>query len=151
MEKKINSRIIKKFGPSILQVKIPDEIVKNLNNYVDKIIDDENKSKELNAGENLVGDVTQEFMLEDKFIKDSGWYTFLASCVNNWIEFETKKKIKKFEIINSWIVRQFKNEYNPTHWHGGHLSGAGFLKVPSNLGQHSQNKKILITEVVIYN
>ncbi len=52
-----------------------------------------------------------------------------------------KKKIKKFEIINSWIVRQFKNEYNPTHWHGGHLSGAGFLKVPSNLGQHSQNKK----------
>ena len=134
MEKKINSRIIKKFGPSILQVKIPDEIVKNLNNYVDKIIDDENKSKELNAGENLVGDVTQEFMLEDKFIKDSGWYTFLASCVNNWIEFETKKKIKKFEIINSWIVRQFKNEYNPTHWHGGHLSGAGFLKVPSNLG-----------------
>ena len=50
-------------------------------------------------------------------------------------------KIKKFEIINSWIVRQFKNEYNPTHWHGGHLSGAGFLKVPSNLGQHSQNKK----------
>ena len=95
MEKKINSRIIKKFGPSILQVKIPDEIVKNLNNYVDKIIDDENKSKELNAGENLVGDVTQEFMLEDKFIKDSGWYTFLASCVNNWIEFETKKKNKK--------------------------------------------------------
>ena len=42
MEKKINSRIIKKFGPSILQVKIPDEIVKKLNNYVDKIIDDKN-------------------------------------------------------------------------------------------------------------
>ena len=141
MEKKINSRIIKKFGPSILQVKIPDEIVKKLNNYVDKIIDDKNKSKELNAGENLVGDVTQEFMLEDKFIKDSGWYTFLASCVNNWIEFETKKKIKKFEIINSWIVRQFKNEYNPIHWHGGHISGAGYLKVPDTFGETFQPNK----------
>ena len=39
------------------------------------------------------------------------------------------------------MVRQFKDEYNPIHWHAGHISGAGFLKVPSNLGQHSQNKK----------
>jgi hypothetical protein len=144
MEDKIQSRIIKKFGPSILQVKIPEKIIKTLNDYVDKIINDKNKAKELNAGESLVGDVTQEFMLENEFIKTSGWYTFLASCVNKWIEFETKKKIKKFEIKSSWIVRQFQNEYNPTHWHGGHISGAGFLKVPSTLGKHSQNKEEII-------
>ena len=75
-----------------LQLDNKIDLDKNQSNV---IFDDENKSKELNAGENLVGDVTQEFMLEDKFIKDSGWYTFLASCVNNWIEFETKKKNKK--------------------------------------------------------
>ena len=144
MEDKIQSRIIKKFGPSILQVKIPEKIIKTLNDYVDKIINDKDKVKELNAGESLVGDVTQEFMLENEFIKTSGWYTFLASCVNKWIEFETKKKIKKFEIKSSWIVRQFENEYNPTHWHGGHISGAGFLKVPSTLGKHSQNKEEII-------
>ena len=144
MEDKIQSRIIKKFGPSILQVKIPEKIIKTLNDYVDKIINDKDKVKELNAGESLVGDVTQEFMLENEFIKTSGWYTFLASCVNKWIEFETKKKIKKFEIKSSWIVRQFQNEYNPTHWHGGHISGAGFLKVPSTLGKHSQNKEEII-------
>jgi hypothetical protein len=40
---------------------------------------------------------------------------FLSQCVNKWIEFEIKKKISKFEILNSWIVRQFENEYNPTH------------------------------------
>ena len=44
-------------------------------------------------------------------------------------------------IKDSWVVRQFKNEYNPTHWHDGHLSGAGFLKVPKELGQHTQSQK----------
>ena len=92
MEEKIQSIIIKKFGPSILQVKIPKNIIEILNNYIDQTIEDEKKINKLNAGENLVGDVTQEFMLDSKFIKKSGWYTFLASCVNKWIEFETKKK-----------------------------------------------------------
>ena len=49
--------------------------------------------------------------------------------------------IKKFKILNSWVVRQFENEYNPTHWHSGHISGAGFLKVPRILGKHVQRKK----------
>tara|TARA_B100000579_G_scaffold390696_1_gene365375 strand:- start:203 stop:592 length:390 start_codon:yes stop_codon:yes gene_type:complete len=54
---------------------------------------------------------------------------------------ELEKKITKFRIRKSWIVRQFKNEYNPTHWHSGHISGAGFLKVPNTLGKHVQNKE----------
>ena len=52
-----------------------------------------------------------------------------------------KKKITKFQLVNSWIVRQFENEYNPTHWHGGHISGAGFLKIPKTLGRHVQEKQ----------
>ena len=51
------------------------------------------------------------------------------------------KDIKKIKILNLWVVRQFKGEYNPTHWHNGHISGAGFLKVPSNLGKNKQDKK----------
>ena len=39
-------------------------------------------------------------------------------------------KITKFNLIDSWVVRQFKNEYNPIHWHSGHISGVGYLKVP---------------------
>ena len=42
---------------------------------------------------------------------------------------------------SSWIVRQFQNEYNPTHWHTGHISGAGFLKVPKRFGEHKQKSK----------
>ncbi len=143
MENKIQYRLIKKFGPSIFHVRIPEEIITKLNNYVDKVVQDKQKSKELDVGNNLVGDVTQELVLEHDFIRKSGWYNFLGLCVNQWIKLETNKEVKKFEIKNSWIVRQFENEYNPTHWHGGHISGAGFLKVPSNMGSHSQKEKNL--------
>jgi len=141
MSEKLDIRILKNFGPSVLKVTIPKNIIDTINQYIDGLVSDKMMTKKLNAGENLVGDVTQEFSLEDEFIKKSGWYVFLASCVNKWIEFETKEKVEKFEILNSWVVRQFANEYNPTHWHGGHISGAGFLKVPSTFGKHTQNKK----------
>jgi len=141
MSEKLETRIIRTFGPSVMHVKIPKNIVDNINLYIDAIVSDKKKSQNLNAGNYLIGDVTQEFTLESDFIKKSGWYIFLASCVNKWIEFETKKKVTKFEILNSWVVRQFANEYNPTHWHSGHISGAGFLKVPSTFGKHTQNKE----------
>ena len=141
MSEKLDIRILKNFGPSVLKVTIPKNIIDTINQYIDGLVNDKMMTKKLNAGEHLVGDVTQEFSLEDEFIKKSGWYVFLASCVNKWIEFETKEKVEKFEILNSWVVRQFANEYNPTHWHGGHISGAGFLKVPSTFGKHTQNKK----------
>ena len=43
-------------------------------------------------------------------------------------------------MITTWVVRQFENEFNPTHWHGGHITGAGFLKVPKNMGKINQDK-----------
>jgi len=138
---KVNIELIKIFGPSVLKVSIPETIVNNLNNYIDEIIKNKERSKELDIGERLVGDVTQEFEIEQKIMQESGWGQFLSNCVSKWIEIETKSKITKFQIIKSWVVRQFENEYNPTHWHSGHISGAGFLKVPSNLGKNKQHKE----------
>ena len=133
-------KVIRPFGPSVAKVTIPDDLINKLNIYVDKVISDEKKSNQLNHGNDLVGDVTQEFNLEKKTIEETGWGNFLKNAVNEWIKFDTKKNISKFEIDYSWVVRQFENEYNPTHWHSGHISGAGFLKVPSFLGEHVQNK-----------
>ena len=50
-------------------------------------------------------------------------------------------KKKKFDLISTWVVRQFKGEYNPTHWHNGHISGVGYLKVPDDLGDKAQDSK----------
>jgi len=133
-------KIVRPFGPSVVLAKIPSNIVESLNKYIDKIIADEKKISELDHGNKLVGDVTQEFKLENEIVDKSGWGKFLKDCVSRWIEIEMKKKITKFNLIDSWVVRQFENEYNPTHWHSGHISGAGFLKVPTTLGTHYQKK-----------
>ena len=134
-------QVFKPFGPSIMKVKIPEKILNDLNDYVDKIIEDKEKKTKLDYGEQLAGDVTQEFKLEPEFATKIGWVNFLAQATQKWIELEMKTKITKFRLIDSWIVRQFKNEYNPIHWHGGHISGAGFLKVPSSFGAHIQENK----------
>jgi len=133
-------RILKPFGPTIACVKIPSTLVEKLNVYIDKVIEDKKKSSELDHGKELVGHVTQEFVLEKKFAKEVGWIDFLKKGTAAWIRFHTEKEINKFDLINSWVVRQFQNEYNPIHWHSGHISGVGYLKVPKSLGQPIQNE-----------
>ena len=141
MSEEIKYQVIRNFGPSVFKVQIPTSIIDQLNLYVDQIIKDEKKQNKLNYGNKLVGDVTQEFLLEKEIMEKSGWLNFLSISTQKWIELETKRKITKFNLNTSWIVRQFQNEYNPTHWHTGHISGAGFLKVPKNLGEHKQKLK----------
>ena len=134
-------RLIKPFGPSVLKTKIPNELVYKLNNYADQIIEDNKKKEILNHGKKLAGDVTQEFRIEPDFAMNVGWVNFLGRCVQEWISLEMKKKINKFNVIDSWIVRQFQNEYNPIHFHGGHISGVGYLKVPVDMGTTVQKEK----------
>ena len=137
----IKYKNLRVLGPAVLKVKIPDEIIEKLNEYIDNTVKNKSKAEKLNYGEKLVGDVTQEFLLEIEFVKSSGWLDFLANCSKIYTELNEGKKITKFNLLKTWVVRQFKNEYNPTHWHGGHISGAGFLKVPKILGESVQKKK----------
>ena len=137
----IKYKNLRVLGPAVLKVKIPDEIIEKLNEYIDNTVKNKSKVEKLNYGEKLVGDVTQEFLLEIEFVKSSGWLDFLANCSKIYTELNEGKKITKFNLLKTWVVRQFKNEYNPTHWHGGHISGAGFLKVPKILGESVQKKK----------
>ena len=133
--------ILQPFGPSIAKVSIPKEIINSMNNYVDEILKDNKKSEILDGGYKLAGNVTQEFKLEGDFMKKIKWIDFLALSVQDWLLKKTEKKIKKFDLIASWVVRQFKNEYNPVHFHGGHVSGVGYLKVPDNMGETVQKDK----------
>ena len=134
-------KVVRPFGPSIARVKIPNDLIEALNNYVDKIISDEKKTKTLDLGNTLEGRVTQELKLENDFIASAGYHKFLSDSVYTWIKLSENKEIKNFNLINTWIVRQFQNEYNPIHYHGGHVSGVGYLKMPNSLGKSPQNKK----------
>ena len=138
-----NSIYVKRpFGPSIGKVKIPIDMIKNLNEYIDKIIEDKKKLKSLDYGSKLAGNVFQEFFLENDFIMKSGWLKFLGENTKEWIaKSETEKEVKSFKLIKTWVVRQFQNEYNPMHVHGGHVSEVGYLKVPDDVGKQIQESK----------
>ena len=133
--------VIRPFGPTIAKVSMSENLVKELNDYVEKTLVDEKKIEELNYGKMLAGNVQQEFLLDKEFTVLSGWESFLKENTAKWIFESTKKKIEEFKIIDTWIVRQFENEYNPLHSHGGHISGVGYLKLPDNYGKTVQSGK----------
>jgi len=135
-------QILRPFGPSIVKLSIPDDLVKKLNDYTDRIILDEEKITKLDHSNQLAGKVKQEFLLENEFMQQIKWGEFLAKAINVWLQDDSNKELKSIDIIRCWIVRQFQNEYNPVHLHSGHISGVGYLKVPKSFGNVSEKKKI---------
>ena len=150
MTENIQIQITKPFGPSVAKVKMPLELIEKLNNYIDKVINDETKYKNLDYGNKLAGNVKQEFKLENDFVEESRFLDFLMLSTKNWIKLSGLPEIKKFELLSSWAVRQFKNEYNPVHFHDGNVSGVGYLKIPSNLTKSKKKIKTNGTIDFIY-
>ena len=137
-ESKLN--IIRPFGPAIGSTDIPKTLMDKINNFIDEVVKDKNKLKQLDAGKTLAGQVTQEIFLPKEVI-DGEMLSFLSNITKVFVEGLTEKKVTKFHLISCWVVRQFQNEYNPTHWHSGHISGAGYLKLPDVFGSQIQSEK----------
>ena len=78
-------KVLKPFGPTIAKVKIPENLVKELNDYTDSIISNDQKKKDLDWGKNLVGNVKQEFVIEKDFMEKIGWGKFLATNVRAFL------------------------------------------------------------------
>ena len=93
MSKNPEVHVAKPFGPTIAKVTIPEEMILKLNNYVDDIIKDKNKSEAQDFGGKLVGQVTQEFHLDKTFCETSGWLEFLGKAVTIWIQKTNGKKL----------------------------------------------------------
>ena len=128
------------FGPKIAIIKIPKKIVMKINNEVDNILKDKSKIKKSDYSKKLVGEVKQELELSKNFV-NKYLIKFLKINVKNFIKQSSKKNIKDIQLKNLWVVRQFKNEYNPIHYHSGSISGVGYLKMPKNLNKGKKKSK----------
>ena len=129
-------KVLSPFGPKIASLKLSGNSIRKINIEVDKIISKKNLLKKLDYSNKLVGQVKQEFQLPKIFIKKN-LEKILYKAVKDYIFKSLGKKISKIKIKNFWIVRQFNDEYNPVHFHDGHISGVGYLKIP----KFSKNKK----------
>ena len=134
-------KVISPFGPKIAKLKFSTKLINKINNEVDKILSKKNLLKKLDYSKKLVGQVKQEFQLPKSFITKN-----LEKVIFNEVEkyvFQTLgKKVKRISIKNFWIVRQFNNEYNPIHYHDGHISGVGYLKIPKFISKNNKKSKI---------
>ena len=127
---------IKPFGPSIGKTKISKKFL----NILNKEFDNKSKSKKTDYSSKLASQIKNELKISDSFIKK-----YLAKeikdNINKFLFKENIKNVKEIKILNLWVVRQFKGEYNPIHYHEGDLSGVGYLTLPKNMTNNKMVKK----------
>ena len=130
---------IKPFGPSIGKTKISNNFFDKLN----KEFDYKSKSKKIDYSSKLASQIKKELKISDNFIK-LHLEKELKINIKKFLFNENIKNIKEIKILNLWVVRQFKGEYNPIHYHEGDLSGVGYLKLPKGMTKNKmvKNKKL---------
>ena len=130
---------IKPFGPSIGKTKISNKFFDKLN----KEFDTKSKNKKIDYSPKLASQIKNELKISDKFIKKN-LERELKINIKKFLSNENIKNIKEIKILNLWVVRQFKGEYNPIHYHEGDLSGVGYLKLPKGMinNKKVKNKKL---------
>jgi len=130
---------IKPFGPSIGKARISKKFLDILN----KEFDEKSKSKKIDYSSKLVSQIKKELKISDKFTKKYLDYELKENIIK-FLSIEKIQKIKEIKILNLWVVRQFKGEYNPIHYHEGDLSGVGYLKLPKGMTSNKmvKNKKV---------
>ncbi len=130
---------IKPFGPSIGKTKLSKKFLDTLNKEFDK----KSKLKKIDYSSKLASQINKELKISEKFVKkylEKELKTNIITFLSN----EKINDIKEIKILNLWVVRQFKGEYNPIHYHEGDLSGVGYLKIPKGMTNNKmvKNKKI---------
>tara|TARA_Y200000002_G_C22511217_1_gene591396 strand:+ start:174 stop:764 length:591 start_codon:yes stop_codon:yes gene_type:complete len=129
---------IKPFGPSLGRYKLTNKFVNNLNNKLDSKFN----SKFKDYSPKLASQIKNELRINKSFVNK-----YLAKEIKRNIKIFLKNekitKIKNIKILNFWVVKQFKGEYNPIHYHEGDISGVGYIKIPKNMTSNNmvKNKK----------
>ena len=130
---------IKPFGPSLGRSRITNNFIKKLNQEFDIKI----KSNFKDYSSKLASQISNEVKIDKSFI-DRYLLKEIKKNVIAFLKKEKVKNIKDIKILNLWVVRQFKGEYNPVHYHNGDLSGVGYIKLPKKMTSNTmvKNKKI---------
>ena len=130
---------IKPFGPTIGKTRISRNFIKKINSEFDF----KTRNKKSDYSSKLASQIKNEIKLNSNFIKKNLAKEIIINA-KKFLKNEKISKIKEIRILNVWVVRQFKGEYNPIHYHEGNLSGVGYLKLPKNMTRNKEvkNKKI---------
>ena len=128
------------FGPTLGKGRLSRKLI----NVVSSEMEKSTLSNKNDYSSKLASQIKNEIKLSNSFVKKK-LSKELIKNIKTYLKNSEIDKIKEIKIINLWIVKQLKNEYNPIHYHDGQLSGVGYLKIPKNMNQNKmvKNKKIM--------
>ena len=127
------------FGPTIGKGRLSRRFINVINTQIEK----STLSKKNDYSSKLASQIKNEIKLSNSFVTKKLSKELIRN-IKNYLKDSEIDKIKEIKIINLWVVKQLKNEYNPIHYHDGQLSGVGYLKIPKNMNDNKMviNKKI---------
>ena len=126
------------FGPTIGKNRLSKKIINILNRHIDK----SHTSKKNDYSSKLASQIQNEIKISSLMVSKN-LSKELVKNIKDYLKKSDLGKVKEIKITNLWVVRQFKNEYNPVHYHDGEISGVGYLQIPKNMNQNKsvKNKK----------
>ena len=129
---------IKPFGPPVGICKISKKFLNKLNNEFDLKINLKFKDYSSKLASQIKNEVKINQLFIQKYLSQE-----IKKNIKQFLKNEKILNVKEIKILNLWVVRQFKGEYNPVHYHEGDLSGVGYIKLPSNMTKNKflKNKK----------
>ena len=154
-------KFIEPFSPAILERQVPQKFIDIVNRVGDEVLSDETKSREWDFSENLVGKVSKEVQIpivdkaEKKYCLDymkESCLLFLQEMLKKNRTYEWNKLTgvgtsqnlypspENIHLANSWIVSQYKGEYNPWHKHSGNFSAVMYLKIPEGMNKFMEKE-----------
>ena len=131
-------KTFKAFGPTIGKNRLSKKIINILNRHIDK----SHTSKKNDYSSKLASQIQNEIKISSLMVSKN-LSKELVKNIKDYLKKSDLGKVKEIKITNLWVVRQFKNEYNPVHYHDGEISGVGYLQIPKNMNQNKsvKNKK----------
>ena len=144
------------FSPTIIETEVPKKFVDIINTVGDEVLSDEKKSAQWDWSNYLVGKVHKEVQIpivnkEDgdycKNVMRSMCLIYLKDMINKRRAFidnmvlhhatqgNLRPTVDNISISQSWIVSQYRGEYNPWHQHSGHISAVIYLKLPKSMNK----------------
>mgnify|MGYP005673859129 CR=1 FL=1 len=144
------------FSPMIMETQVPKKFVDLVNKIGDEVLSDDKKSAQWDWSNHLVGKVHKEVQIpivnkEDgdycKSILRGNCVAYLKQTINDGRAFVNNKMLhnpthgnlhptdENISISQSWIVSQYKSEYNPWHQHSGNISSVIYLKIPKGMDE----------------
>ena len=145
------------FSPMIMETEVPDKFIDIVNKVGDEVLNDETKSAKWDWSNHLVGKVHKEVQIPIVNKSDGDYCKNImkSMCVEYLKNMISKSRAyidndvilhhptrgnsnptnENINISQSWIVSQYKGEYNPWHQHSGDLSGVIYLKIPKDMNK----------------